>query len=88
MENIQSSKRFQQNFEKISLRGYYNGLPERVSPKLQFLEEIQRRCKEESGKQVTMATVRNWVLYGIKPMNPIHVKVISDITNIKEEDLW
>ena len=77
-----------ENNQKITLKGYYQALPERVSPKLQMLEEIQRRCEKLTGKLVTMTTLRNWVLYGIKPQEPLHIQAISEVTGIKEEDLW
>lgn len=67
---------------KLSLKGYYQSLPERISPKQDFLEKIAKRCNK------TVTTVRNWVLYNIKPMNPEHVRIISEETGIKEEDLW
>ena len=88
MENNQSSKDFMQKSQKLSLLGYYQGLPERVAPKQQFLEEIQRRCEQATGKLVTMTTVRNWVLYGRRPNRHECVAVISELTGIKEVDLW
>lgn len=77
-----------ENSKKLSLRGYYLSLPDRVAPKLKLLEDIQKRCEELGGKAVTITSVRNWVLYGIKPKNESHVKAISEVTQIKEEDLW
>ncbi len=83
MGNIQLSKDLENKFPKLSLKGYYEQLPNRVAPKQQLLEEIQRRCDN-----VTLATVRNWVLYGMRPKKPEHIKTISEITGIREEDLW
>ena len=88
MENIQSSKDFNENSEKLSLKGYYQSLPERVAPKQQLLEEIQRGCERVTGIRPTITTVRNWVLYGLRPKRPEHIEVISKITGIKEELLW
>lgn len=88
MENIQSSKDFGEKSEKLTLKGYYQSLPERYSPKQRLLENIQQKCEEFTGKVVTVTTLRNWVLYGIKPKDPLHVKAISEVTGIREEDLW
>ena len=88
MENIQSSKDFKENSEKLSLKGYYQSLPERVAPKQQLLEEIQRGCESVTGKRPTITTVRNWVLYGLRPKRHEHIEVISKITGINEELLW
>lgn len=82
MENVQLSKDSVHKFPKLSLRGYYQSLPKSISPKTQFLEELVSRCN------VTLATVRNWVLYDIKPKEVEHRKIISEITGIREEDLW
>ena len=37
---------------------------------------------------VTIATANNWVKYGIKPSNPEHVRILSEITGISPEYLW
>ena len=47
------------NLEKLSLKGYYQSLPERIAPKLQMIEEIQRGCEAVDGKKPTVTTVRN-----------------------------
>ena len=88
MKNIQSSKDLCKNPQKTSLKGYYQSLPDRVAPKQQMLEELQRKCGERTGKAPTLTTVRNWVLYDIKPQNPVYIEVIVEVTGIKEEDLW
>ena len=74
--------------EKIHLKEYYQSLPERIAPKQQMLESIQQECERLSNVKPTMATVRNWVLYGLRPQNPMHVQAIVNVTNIREEDLW
>ena len=77
-----------ENIQKLSLKGYYMSLPERIAPKQQMLEEIQRKCEEKTGKMPTITSVRNWVLYDIKPQNPLYIEAIVEVTGIKEEDLW
>ena len=76
-----------ENLENLSPKGYplkeyYLQLPERTAPKSDFLEKIVSGCA------VTMTTARNWVLYGIRPNNPEHIRFISELTGISEEDLW
>ena len=88
MEIIQSSKKMGEKTEKITLKCYYQSLPERVAPKQKLLEEIQEECDRLTGKRPTITTVRNWVLYDIKPQSPMYVQAIVNVTGIKEEDLW
>lgn len=82
MENIQTPNTFEEKSQKMTLKGYYLSLPLRSAPRLDFLNEIVRRCN------VRVQTVRNWVLYGMKPQQHIHRKILSEVTGIKEEDLW
>lgn len=88
MENIQSSKKTDVNLENLSLKGYYQSLPERVAPKQQLVEKIQAECKKMTGVCPTTSTVRNWVLYGIKPQKAIFIQAIINVTGIKKENLW
>lgn len=37
---------------------------------------------------VTLATARNWILYGIRPGKSEHTQIISEITGIPAENLW
>lgn len=82
MENIQTSNTFEKNSQKMTLKGYYQKLPLRSAPRLDFINEIMRRCN------VREQTVRNWVLYGMKPQQKIHREILSEVTGISEEDLW
>ena len=88
MENIQLSKDLVEKSEILSLRGYYNRLPERIAPKQKFLEDVQSECYRLTGTRPTLTTVRNWVLYGLKPKNHVFVDAIVNVTGIKEENLW
>ena len=88
MEIIQSSKKMEEKVEKISLKRYYSALPERIAPKQKLLEEIQQKCYEKTGFVPTMTSIRNWVLYDIRPKNQQYVEAIVEVTGIKEEDLW
>ena len=88
MEIIQSSKKMAENLEKITLKGYYRSLPERIAPKQKLLEDIQDECGRLTGVRPTITTVRNWILYGLKPKNVLHVQAIVNVTKIEEADLW
>lgn len=68
--------------KKITLKGYYNQIPLRSAPRKEFISLVAGRCG------VTEQTVRNWCIYGMKPTNHAHVRELSEITGIKEEDLW
>lgn len=82
MNDSQTSKDFKENPQRMTLKGYYKSLPLRNAPRYDFVTEVAKRCK------VTEQTVRNWVLYGVKPQQRIHIKVLSELTGIQEEDLW
>lgn len=66
----------------MTLNGYYKTLPTHTAPKKSFIAEVAQRCG------VSEQTVRNWCIYGMKPNNYKHIRILSEITGIKEEDLW
>lgn len=68
--------------KKMTLRGYYDELPDAVYPKTNFINEVVRKTG------VSAATVRNWISYGMKPANENHIKVLSELTGIPSEKLW
>ena len=68
--------------QKMTLKGYYYSLPRTQSPRKYLLRAIMDECG------VPEQTARNWCIYGMRPRNYAHVKVISRLTKIKEEDLW
>lgn len=67
---------------KLTLNGYYLQLPESSHPKTDFVNEIAM----EAG--VSVSTVRNWVIYGMKPANKKHIEILSRKTGINEDELW
>ena len=67
---------------KMTLKGYYQNLPESTHPKTEFINEIMKRTG------VSFTSVRNWVIYGMKPNKPSHVSILSEITGIPPEELW
>lgn len=68
--------------KKMTLKGYYEAIPLHSAPRKAFI----RRVMEECG--VSEQTVRNWCLYGIQAQSREHVKALSRLTGIKEENLW
>lgn len=77
LPNVNAEKR-----DKLTLKDYYSSLPKRKSPRKDFVQEVSERCG------VSEQTVRNWCIYGMKPQDFRHVKVLSEITGIREDDLW
>ncbi|WP_143089316.1 hypothetical protein [Prevotella sp. KH2C16] len=72
----------EKNRKKMTLRGYYEGLPDANCPKTDFINEVASRTG------VTSTTVRNWIFYGMKPANENHIKVLVDVTGIPADELW
>ena len=67
---------------KMTLKGYYYGLPDATHPKSEFITKIMSECN------VSFTTARNWVMGVTRPLNPEHVKQLSEMTGIPESDLW
>lgn len=68
--------------KKSGLMSYFDALPRFNAPRREFIRSVSERCG------VSEQTVRNWCIYGIKPMNFEHVRVLSELTGIPTEDLW
>lgn len=66
----------------MTLKDYFKSLPVRETPRKALVDEIVRRCG------VTQQTARNWCIYGIKPRDFRHVRILSEITGIGEDELW
>ena len=82
MKSGEISNTFGNKKNRMTLRGYYRNLPEPTYPKKEFIRTLAIKCN------VTETTVRNWVMYGIKPENKRYVDIISEVTGISPEDLW
>lgn len=82
MKSINNSNTSSPKGKNMTLKGYYKSLPEPTYPKKVFLNTIAEKCN------VTIATANNWIKYGIKPNNPEHVRILSEITGISPECLW
>ena len=82
MENANNSNTLLEKSKSMTLKGYYNRLPEPTFPKKDFVKEVADKCN------VTQTTARNWIRYGIKPNDPEHIRILSQITGISPENLW
>ena len=82
MENVETTSTLCEKSQKMTLKRYYKRLPEPTYPKKEFVNALAEKCN------VTMATANNWIKYGIKPNNPEHVRIISEMTGILPEHLW
>lgn len=72
----------QEKKRKLTLKGYYQQMPDAYHPKTDFINQVAI----EAG--VSTATVRNWVIYGMKPQNQRHVEILSRVTGIPSAQLW
>ncbi len=68
--------------QKMTLKGYYLGLPDAIHPKTDFITKIMSECN------VSFTTARNWVMGVTKPFNQSHVKKLSELSGIPEDELW
>jgi hypothetical protein len=68
--------------KKMTLRSYYQSLPDASYPKTSFINEVVK----ETG--VSAPTVRNWINYGMRPSKQEYVDVLVRLTGIEESELW
>ena len=76
------ANRINENQLKLSLKGYYDSLPNPVTPKRQLINDIMVNCN------VVETTAFNWVRGRSKPDDPKHIEYLVQRTGIAEEDLW
>ncbi len=76
------ANRIEEKTPKMTLKGYYRNLPDAVHPKTDFITRIMSGCS------VSFTTARNWVMGVTRPLNPEHVKFLSDMTGIPADELW
>ena len=68
--------------QNLTLKGYYDGLPDPTVPKREFILEVMTRCK------VAETTVFNWISGRTRASDPKHIAALSEITGIEAENLW
>lgn len=67
----------------MTLQDYYHALEvKRPRPKKIFVQEVADACNVEA------ATVRNWILYGVRPSEKRYIEVLSEKTGIDADKLW
>ena len=71
-----------ENPQKMTLKGYYQNLPDATHPKTEFVNRIMVECG------VSFTTARNWVVGITKPFKPEHVQKLSEMTGIPADELW
>ena len=71
-----------ENPQKMTLKGYYQNLPDATHPKTEFCTRIMIECG------VSFTSARNWVTGMTKPTNPEHIQKLSEMTGIPVEELW
>lgn len=82
MESISKTNILEVNTSIITLEDYYKKLPDATYPKSNFIRDVAAKCG------VSEVTVRNWIKYGMKPNNPEHVVILSEMTGIDALNLW
>ncbi len=78
----EETKKMNEKKHKMTLKGYYAQIPDASHPKTEFVNEIAM----EAG--VSVATVRNWIVYGMKPANKSHIDILVRKTGIPADELW
>lgn len=82
MESIRNSNTFGSEVIKMTLKDYFNAIPEASAPRTDFLKHISEICN------VPFTTARSWFVYGIKPRDPKTIDILSKETGIDPEDMW
>lgn len=82
MEKVELSKTSGKKVKKMTLKDYYKSLPDASYPKTDFVNKVANACK------VSVATVRNWVAYGMRPSEERNIEILSEMTGIPMSELW
>lgn len=72
----------QKKTKKMTLKCYYNQIPMHSAPRKDFIKRVSNKCG------VSENTVRNWCIYGMRPKDYAHVRILSEMTGINEDELW
>lgn len=68
--------------QKMTLKGYYDSLPNASYPKTDFVTKVQMLCG------VSMTTARNWIEGKTRPCKLENIEKLSELTGIDKEQLW
>lgn len=82
MKTSETTNTSGEKLRKMTLKDYYDALPSATCPKKEFIREVMRRTG------MSDSAVRTWIKYGMRPNNPENVRTLSELTGIREEELW
>jgi len=66
----------------MTLKEFYNSIPEQTAPKTDFITKVAKEL------DVSEQTVRLWSYGRTKPRSPEHLRKLSEITGIPEDELF
>lgn len=75
-------KEMSEKVPKMTLKGYYEELPEAKFPKTEFVNKIVQATG------VSTATVHNWIHGKTKPLEKKHIQTLCELTGLREGQLW
>lgn len=76
------ANRNEEKNQKITLKGYYDDLPDASCPKTEFVNRLANLC------HTSATTVRNWIRGVAKPKKEWRIDIIARETGISKECLW
>lgn len=82
MKSICNSNTFGDTKSRMTLKDYFDSIPEASSPRQEFLKKMM----EKTG--CPYSTVRSWFVYGIKPREERIIGILQNETGISPEDMW
>lgn len=82
MKSIGNSNTFGGTESKMTLKDYFDSIPESSSPRNEFIKKMM----DKTG--CPYSTVRSWFVYGIKPRDERVLEILQEETGIAPEDMW
>lgn len=82
MKSSEKTNSLRENFQKMTLKGYYEKLENATYPKTEFVNRVAYRTG------ATTSTVRNWIAGRTKPEKAEHIQILVEETGIPAEELW
>ena len=82
MKSIGKSNTFEDTKSKMTLKDYFDAIPEASAPRQEFLKKIM----EKTG--CPYSTVRSWFVYGFKPREERIIGILQEETGIVPENMW
>lgn len=82
MKSIGNSNPLGNTESKMTLKDYFDSIPEASAPRQDFLKKMM----EKTG--CPYSTVRSWFVYGIKPREERIIGILQEETGIAPEEMW